>query len=76
MNRLGDFERELLEASYQGTRWTYVPRAEANRYGLAITVVGRRGKIEVPFDFCNADRFEDITDYADELNRLRSRPAA
>ena len=76
MIQLDEFEQELFDTAYQGKRWMYLPRIEGSRFGLAISVVGREGKIEVPFDLCLAHTFEAITAHAQNLNTGKIRRAA
>lgn len=76
MIQLDEFEQQLFDTAYEGKRWMYLPRVEGNRFGLAIAVVGREGKIEVPFDLCLAHTYEAITAHAQDLNANRTRRAA
>jgi len=68
MLKLDPFEQELYEVAYAGKRWTYVARAAGDQFALAIVVVGRPGKTEIPTDICCSDDFEEIRQYAKSLN--------
>jgi hypothetical protein len=63
--------QDLLE----GERWMYAARTTGEHNGLSIIVVGWRGHIEVPFEFCRGADLSIMTTYADELNNERRSPA-
>ena len=68
---LDSFEKGLYDLAYAGKRWIYVPRTAGQQFALAIVVVGRAGKTEIPAEICSSNDFEELASYAKLLNSER-----
>lgn len=61
-----------IERKFRGKFWAYVPvMAKGYGWALGIAVANEAGYSPVPAFFCNAERREEMVEFAEKLNAAR-----
>jgi hypothetical protein len=64
----GQFESNFHEVTV-GRICALTVHIDANGYGLGIAYANEPGYAKVPMTWCNSDSYEEMSDYADKMNK-------